>query len=261
MNPIYYDYYYYYQQGCNLGQQAIQAEMTQNFPVAANLYAQTIEQIKHSISIARQVGQFVSGYVYYSLGFTYFRAALMQTTLGFQELAPNYLTDSLANVNQAIALNPNFFQYHSLAGEILLAQGNTVEAQKAFSFALQLNPMDAKSSWMLSFLYSARQQTAMANQYYQKAHQIQPDAPPIPSNLGKTSGSNWLDIIVQVSTIIKNLSPSPVTIYNSNSQQGNSSTMSNVTQTHSGSGDNVATSEIQIFLAHASEVVCGMSGV
>ncbi|MEM8719779.1 MAG: hypothetical protein AAGE84_10780 [Cyanobacteria bacterium P01_G01_bin.39] len=205
---------HYYQQGCILGQQAIQAEAWQNFPAAADLYDQAITQINYSINLAIQSGQFVPDYPYYASSFSYFRAALVKAALNFREVAQSYLTYALNLINQAIARNPNFFQYHSLAGEILLTQGNTIEAERAFLFAIQLNPMDARSNWMLGFLYSTRQQTAAANQYYQQAHRVEPNTPPIPSTINNTSNLNWLDIRTELRTLIKDLSPVSVNIYN-----------------------------------------------
>ncbi|MEL6930942.1 MAG: hypothetical protein AAFO95_20300, partial [Cyanobacteria bacterium J06600_6] len=136
-----------------------------------------------------------------------FHGATVHTVLGLNSVTYNYLSYSLTCLNEAIRLNPNMFHYYSLAGEVLLAQGDLLEAEAAFTLALQKNPVDARSNWMLSFIYSTKQQTLQANQYYINANQIYSNVPAVPITSSNPSSSNWLTVAVQVTTIARNLAP------------------------------------------------------
>jgi hypothetical protein len=69
-------------------------------------------------------------------------------------------------------------------GTVLLAEENATMAAHSFLRAVQLNPMDAFSQWMLSSLHSAQGDAASANYYYGAAVGQQPGLPS--SNSSKT---------------------------------------------------------------------------
>jgi tetratricopeptide (TPR) repeat protein len=201
------NHFYYYQQGCISAQQAAQAELVGNFNAAAAYYDGAIAQLSAAINGAIQLGIFIPDNTYCPLGFCYFKGAIAKNCIGDKNAAYYYLGYAINTLNQAIAMNPTYFYYHSLMGEILAFQGNLVEAQRAFHTALQLNPMDARAYWMLGFLYSAMQQPAQATQCYQHAQQIQPNVPQIPATSANPASPNWIDVVVKVSGAISALSP------------------------------------------------------
>jgi len=80
-------------------------------------------------------------------------------------------------LGQAISINPNFFQYHSAAGTALLAEGKVATAAQSFQRAIQLNPLDSWSQWMLASLCTFQGNAQAAPNYYAAAIQMQPTLP------------------------------------------------------------------------------------
>lgn len=166
-----------FQQGCYFAQQAMMAEQTGNLMAAGQCYDQAIATIANTMNMASQSGIPILDNVFFSFSVCHFNAARVKAVAGWPQAAPMHLGQALQALNQAIAINPNFFQYHSAAGVVLLAQGNIGEALKAFQRAVQLNPSDSWSQWMLASLYSAQGNTIASNQYYAAATQVQPNLP------------------------------------------------------------------------------------
>ena len=169
-----------FQQGLNFAQQGMIAEQTGNWAAVAPCYDQAIAFIGNSIAGAVQAGIPVPDNVHFSYAFCHFNAARVKAAMGWPQLAPMHLAQAFQGLQQALAINPNFFQYHSAIGVVMLAQGNVAGAMQAFQRAVQLNPADSWSQWMLASLYSAQGATAVSNQYYAAAVQVQPNLPPPP---------------------------------------------------------------------------------
>ncbi len=115
--------------------------------------------------------------IYYSFAYLNFQAARVQMRMGFAPGAPNHLAQALWALNQAIAINPNYFQYHASAGTVLAAQGNLWWADQAFQRALQLNPNDQWSQYMLSSIRQSQGNYAQGKQIYNALQQSNPCAP------------------------------------------------------------------------------------
>ena len=167
-----------FQQGVYFVQQAMMAEQMGNLPAAAPCYDQAIALIGNAIAMASQSGIPVLDNVYFSYAFCNFNAARVKAALGMPQAAPLHLSHAYQAMQQALAMNPGFFAYHSAFAVVLLAQGNVAAAVQEFQRAVQLNPADGFSQWMLSSLYTSQGNTAMANQYYAAAQQAQPNLPP-----------------------------------------------------------------------------------
>ena len=205
MTPnLYFNLNQQYMQGCSLGQQGMMMEMSGNIPLAGQLYDQALGFIGGSMVYARQSGIFVTDQILFTFGYFQFAAARAKAMMGFAPLAATHLAQSLDALNQAIAVNPNFFQYHAAAGTVLMAQGNVSWAIQAFQRALQLNPLDAWSQWMLASVHTYLGNPALANQYYAGAcqaapslpamQQIMPQAPP-PGGQASPKQHDWFEII------------------------------------------------------------------
>jgi tetratricopeptide (TPR) repeat protein len=167
-----------FQQGCYIAQQAMMAEQMGNLPAAAQYYDQAIGVIGNVMTMAGQYGMPILDNVFFSFAYCHFNAARVKATIGWAQFAPMHLAQAHQALNQAIAINPNFFQYHSAAGMVLLAEGNVAVAAQAFQRAIQLNPSDAWSQWMLASLYSLQGNHMASQQYYASASQMQPNLPP-----------------------------------------------------------------------------------
>ncbi len=167
-----------YMQGCSMGQQAGMLEMSGNPPAAAQLYEQAAGLIGNSVVQSRQWNIPVSPDVLFVLATCHFQAARMQAVQGWTQPAAMHLAQALDALNQAIMLSPNVFQLHSAAGTVLAAQGNPAEAARAFERALQLNPADVYSQYMLGALNLSQGNAAAGNDYYQAARQAAPNLPP-----------------------------------------------------------------------------------
>ncbi len=138
------------------------AEMSGNIPVASQWYDQAIGLIGNSIGMARQSGIPVTEQVFFAFAQCSFNAARIKTMMGWVPAAANHLAQALEALNQAIAINPGLFQLHSAAGTVMMAQWNLPWAGKAFQRALQLNPQDPWSQYMLNVLHSMRGQAAQS---------------------------------------------------------------------------------------------------
>ena len=199
-----------FQQGCYFAQQAMMAEQMGNLPGAAQCYDQAIAMIGNSMGMAGQSGVPILDNVFFSYAFCHFNAARVKSTAGWPQFAPVHLSQAHQALSQAIALNPGFFQYHSAAGVLLLAEGNVAGAVQSFQRAVQLNPMDSWSQWMLASLYSVQGNAMASNQSYAAAAQIQPNLPspqqfvqqhqgPPPlsggGSSGKASQHDWIEMI------------------------------------------------------------------
>jgi tetratricopeptide (TPR) repeat protein len=167
-----------FQQGCFFGQQAMMAEQMGNLPGAAQGYDQAIALIGSSMTLAMQSGVPVPDNVLFIFSFSHFNAARVKHLAGWPQFASMHLSQAHQALNQAIAINPGFFQYHSAAGVLQLAEGNVAGAMASFQRAIQLNPMDSWSQWMLASLYSMQGNAVASNQVYHSAVGIQPNLPP-----------------------------------------------------------------------------------
>jgi tetratricopeptide (TPR) repeat protein len=150
------------------------SEQMGNLPAAAQCYDQAVQMIGNSMVMANQYGMPVPDNVFFSFAYCHFNAARVKATAGWTQFAPMHLAQAHEALNRAIAMNPNFGQYHAAAGVLLLAEGNVAMAAQAFQHAVQLNPMDSWSQWMLSSLYSLQGNTGASQQHYAAAAQIQP---------------------------------------------------------------------------------------
>jgi tetratricopeptide (TPR) repeat protein len=167
-----------FQQGCYFAQQAMMAEQMGNLAGAAQGFDQAIAIIGNSMGMAGQYGVQVTDSVLFSYAICHFNAARVKTMAGWSQFAPMHLSQAHQALSQAIAINPGFFQYHSAAGVLLLAEGNVAGAMQSFQRAVQLNPMDSWSQWMLASLYQVQGNAMASNQYYAAASRIQPGLPP-----------------------------------------------------------------------------------
>jgi tetratricopeptide (TPR) repeat protein len=173
---IYFELNRQYMQACGVGQQAMMMEASGNGPAAAQLYEQAIAVLGNSMMLARQSGVFIPDSILYTSAYSHFSAARVEAAIGWPQ-APAHLAMALDALNQAIAVNPNVFQYHAMAGAVLAAQGNLPWAMQAFTRALQLNPADVWSGYMLSALYAAQGNVAMAGQHFANVQQVVPNLP------------------------------------------------------------------------------------
>ena len=176
-----------FQQGVYFAQQAMVAEQTGNWAAVAPCYDQAIGLIGNAIGGAVQSGMPVFDNVYFSYAFCHFNAARVKAAMGWPQAAPMHLMQAFQGMQQAIAINPGNFQYHSALGVVILAQGNVAGALQSFQRAVQLNPADSWSQWMLASLYSTQGATAISNQYYAAAVQVQPNLPH-PQQYGASAG-------------------------------------------------------------------------
>jgi len=192
-----------FQQGCYIAQQAKMAEQMGNGVGASQLYDQASGVIANAVGMANQHGVPIFDNVFFSLACCHFNAARLKAAMGLPQAAPQHLNTALQAINQALAINPNFFAYHSAAGLILLAMSNVPAAVRAFQRAVQLNPADAWSQWMLSSLFTVQGNTVAANQYYAAAASIQPGLPQPQQGASFQSGGqqqggkrDWFELIV-----------------------------------------------------------------
>ncbi len=167
-----------YVQGCGFGQQAMAYEASGNVAAAAQLYEQSAATIGSSILMAQQAGVPITDQVFFVCACAHFHAARLRSISCWTPAITNHLLQAQGAIGQAIAVNPGFFQYHSAAGMIEIAMSNAVGALAAFQRALQLNPVDAWSQYMLGILYAAQGNAATGNHYYHAAARTVPDLPP-----------------------------------------------------------------------------------
>ncbi len=217
MNPqVYFQLNQQYIQGCGLAQQALMQEMSGNWNPALliQMYEQAVGLISGSMNLAQQGGVPVYPQAWFALATVHFNAARIQAATGWIAPASQHLAQALMCLNQAVAMQPTFYQYHSAAGTVLLAQGNLSEAERAFRRALELYPGDVYSNYVLGVMQATQGNMAAAAQYYGAAQQRVPNLPtpqqfqlqPEPPQ-GSQGGSpmKWLDLINKVATTVKNV--------------------------------------------------------
>jgi tetratricopeptide (TPR) repeat protein len=196
-----------FQQGLYLGNQAMMAEQMGNPGAAVPMYDQAIAMIAQSMTLAMQSGMPVPDNVFFCLAQCHFSAARAKAAVGWPQAVPMHLMQAREAIGRAISINPGFFQYHSAAGVVLLAQGDMPGAAQEFQNAVQLNPMDAWSQWMLASLHQSQGQAGLAQQYYAAAQQVQPNLPApqqfqAPSGgSGKASQKDWVELVGKLATL------------------------------------------------------------
>jgi tetratricopeptide (TPR) repeat protein len=204
-----------YLQACGLAQQAMVFESGGNLPLAFQSYKQAGGLIGVAIQSAQQWGIPIADPVFFNYAYTHFNAARIAAMLNQPQMVPGHLAQAMAALNQAINQNPSFFQYHSAAGMVLLAQGNFPEADRAFNMALRFNPNDAWSQYMLAMLHTAQGNTAAGNQYYTAARATAPSLPPLPQMRPSSPGmpgasaqtrSKAMDFLATLGTIADTVS-------------------------------------------------------
>jgi tetratricopeptide (TPR) repeat protein len=141
-----------YMQACNLGRQAAFLEVQGNLPGATQLLANASAQLDNIITTAQQYRMPVLEGVFFTAAYLHYNAARLALMTGWLQNAPMHLYYAECALNQAIQINPNFAPYHASAGMVEIARQNVPEAIRAFTRAVQLNPMDAFSQYMLSAL-------------------------------------------------------------------------------------------------------------
>lgn len=187
------------------GQQGTFAEMQGNYFVAAQNYDQSIWWIYQSMAMAQHYGVQIPHHIYYAYAFVHFSAARAKSLLGQAPVAFSHLNNSIAALNQAISINPNIIQYHIAAGTVLMTLGNFPEAERAFNAALQMNPSEPWSQYMLAVLNSMRGNINAANSYFAAIQRNFPGSqiPNIPSTT-ITGQGNWLDTFNKIVTLLNN---------------------------------------------------------
>jgi len=188
--------------GNTLGQQGMFAETQGNYPGAAQWYDQSIGWIHQSMITAQQSGISIPDNIYFIFASAHFNAARVKNRLGWAPVARNHLNQSLAALNQAIVINPRIVQYHVGAGTVLMAMENLPEAERAFNTALQINPSEACSQYMLAILHSSRGNMAAANSYYASVQQVAPKMPAMSSLVTPGQGTNWLNTVNDACTLL-----------------------------------------------------------
>jgi tetratricopeptide (TPR) repeat protein len=188
-----------FQQGMAMAQQAATIEMMGNPMGAAQSFDQAIGLVGNAVNAAAQLGLPMTDQTFFALGWCSFHGARLKAAFGQTQVAAQYLAQAHRALAQAIAFNPGYFGYHSAMGTVLLAEENANMAAQSFLRAVQLNPMDSFSQWMLSSLHSAQGDAAGANYYYNTASGQQPSLPPQRAPKGSASGKasqkEWFELI------------------------------------------------------------------
>jgi tetratricopeptide (TPR) repeat protein len=188
-----------FQQGMAMAQQAAMIETRGNPMGAAQSFDQAIGLVGNAVNAASQLGLPMTDQTFFGLGWCCFHGARLKAAFGQTQVAAKYLAQAHQALAQAIAFNPGYFGYHSAMGTVLLAEENATMAAQSFLRAVQLNPMDAFSQWMLSSLHSAQGDAAGANYYYNAAVGQQPSLPPPQapkrSPSGKASQKEWFELM------------------------------------------------------------------
>ena len=191
-----------YQQAMGLAQQAAMAEMMGNPAAALQGFDQAIGLAGNAIGMAPQYGLAASDQEYFGFAWCSFQGARLKAAFGMMQVAMQYLAQAEQALRQAIGINPGFFGYYSGLGTVVLAQGNAAMAIQCFYSAVQRNPMDTFSQWMLSALYSSQGNTASAQHYYNVASEQMPSLPAPQSvshgttvKSGHASQKDWFELI------------------------------------------------------------------
>ncbi len=207
INPMYAMLNQQFMLGCGFGQQGMQAESFGNPGAAAQLYDQAAGCIQQCIALAAQSGTPIPEHVFFTAALAHFNAFRIKGTLGMGPMAWLNLNMGLQAINSAIGLNPNQYQYHSLAGMFMLAMGNLSEAERALSGALRLNPSDPWSRYLLTYLYSLQGNISQANQVYSPLQSMMANTgqamPPMPSSARSVANNlkTGDDVIAKVGDI------------------------------------------------------------
>jgi Tfp pilus assembly protein PilF len=194
-----------FQQGLSIAQQALMAEQSMgNLPAAAQGYDQAIGLMFNALNSVVQP----SDGALFNYAVCQFNAARVKVALGLGQFAPMHLGQAHEALAQAIGQNPGYFIYHSAMGMVLVGEGNASLAEQAFKRALQLNPSDSWSQWMLASLCATRGNGKSARTYYAAALQAQPDLPE-PSGMSggrrdKAEHANWMDVFVEGAKLLNN---------------------------------------------------------
>jgi tetratricopeptide (TPR) repeat protein len=212
-----------YGQGSMLVRQAMMAEAMGQLPPAAQSFEQAAQWFDTSVASAQQLGLPIWDFAYFSCGYAHFNAARLYAQLGQWQATPPHLGQALAALNAAIGVNPRVGYYHSSAGMVLLAQGNTAEAERAFQTAIGLNPNDGWAQYMLAAIHAAQGNTAASTQMYSAAQAAMPGLPPVqhvlpapapqpaqapqmaqpaqPAQAPQPEQPRWMDILTKVATV------------------------------------------------------------
>lgn len=207
MNPAFAQLNALLMQAQTASQQGAMAEMQGNLPIAVQCYDYAVQLIYQSIASASSYTLPVPESVHHSYAGAHFNAARAKGQLGWGPLAMQHLQQSLMALNQCVALNPRFGPYHSAAGSVLLALGNTREAETALRTALTLNPADAQAHAMLGLLGGMTplpHADALAGMSAPPA--AQPAPTPAASGGGQTTGQDkdWIETLNRFFTMANN---------------------------------------------------------
>lgn len=191
-------------QGCSIGQQALVLEMSGNVQSACQFYDQAAAMLTNCVSAAQQYMVPVSDQGWFSVAWCHFNAARTKTMLGWGMAAPAHLSQAQVALNNAITINPYCGPYYSALGILLAASGQAGPAIQAFAQAVNLNPADAFSQYMLALLNQAQGNYAAGSQHFGVAQQYVPNLPPPTQALqhqGGSSASKGLDINGLIGTV------------------------------------------------------------
>ena len=187
--------------GMAYGQQGMLAEQQGNLMGAAQMYDQAAGVIRQSIANAQSWNVFVPDGVHAALAEACACEARVLNAVGNGAMAWQCLNLALAELNQAIALNPGAAPYHLGAGTLLMSMGNLPEAERAFSTAAQLAPQDPTAQSMVMTVRSLRGAVGAP----MSVPQAMPATPFAPVGTGAPApgaqpqgGANWANTIKDV---------------------------------------------------------------
>jgi tetratricopeptide (TPR) repeat protein len=198
-----------FMQGCSVGQQGYMWEMQGNLQGACQCYDQAAAILTNCVATAQQYMVPIDAQGWFSLAWCHFNAARTKTMLGWGMAAPAHLGQAQMALNNAISMNPMFGPYHSAMGVLLAATGQAAPAMYSFMRAVQLNPADAFSQYMLAVLNQAQGNVAAGNQFYAAAQQYAAPGLPAPAQTiqaqggGKSGGLDWNGLIGTIGEVMK----------------------------------------------------------
>jgi tetratricopeptide (TPR) repeat protein len=173
----------------NFAQQAMAFEQVGNLLAAASNWEQATTSLNGAMMQANQWMVPIPEMVYFTMGTYHYHAARVKAMMGRADQVGWHLATALECAHRALALNPSWGPYHSFAGTVLLCQGNYGGAIWELQQAVQLNPLDGWSQWMLASVYQAMGNAAMMNQYYSGALQVRPNLMNLPPMQGPGGGA------------------------------------------------------------------------
>jgi tetratricopeptide (TPR) repeat protein len=199
-----------FMQGCAVAQQGMMVEASGNVGAAAQYYDQSASILSSCIATAQQCQVPIDAQGWFSLSWCHFNAARVKSMLGWGAAAPAHLMQAHSALNAAIAMNPMFAPYHSAMGVLLATEGQAATAVQAFSRALQLNPGDGFSQYMLAVLNQAQGNVTAGNQYYAAAQQFAPGLPPpqqaVQQHSDGQKGFDWNGLVSTAGELFKAVS-------------------------------------------------------